>query len=97
MPKFPKKTSKEDISAIADEGGCKKKTVETRNRIMETFITFGESQDDPIDVKSLIERAVQGETEPLESALMQFFADFKVGRNDESPKRNTIEAYRYCL
>ena len=95
MPKFPKKISDEDIAAMEGEGECNKKTLETRKRIMDSLINFGVSEDDPVDVLELIKIAENGDIGPLENTLKHFFAAFRVGPNNELPKRNTIDSYRY--
>ena len=94
MPKFPEKMSDEDIAAMEGEGECNKKTLETRKRIMDSFINFGASEDDPVDVLELIKTVEDGDIGPLETTLKHFFASFRVGPKNELPKRNTIESYR---
>ena len=95
MPKFPEKMSNEDIAAMEGEGQCNKKTLETRNRIMNSFINFGIAQDDPVDVLEQIKMAEAGNIGPLEDTLKQFFAEVRVGPKNELPKKNTIDSYRY--
>ena len=94
MPKF-QKTSAEDVAAMEESGEANKKTLETRKRIMDCFITYGLNEEEtPTDVLELIKKAEDGDIAPLERTLEHFFADFRVGPNNELPKRNTIEAYR---
>ena len=93
MPKFPNKVSDQDVAAMEEHGEANKKTLQTRKRIMDCFINYGLSEETPIDVLELIKKAEDGDVAPLENTLEHFFAEFCV-RDNELPKRNTIDAYR---
>ena len=95
MPNFPKKVSAQDVADMEEHGEANKKTLETRKRIMDCFINYGLSEEAPVDVLELVKKAEEGDVAPLESTLEHFFAEFRVGPNNDLPKRNTIEAYRY--
>ena len=93
MPKFVQ-VSDEDVSDIAKDGGNKEVTVRRRNQNMNIFREFGLSKENPVDVDNLIEQAKNDDVAPLEAALEHFFAAFRVGANDELPKKNTVDMYR---
>ena len=94
MPNY-QKTSAEDVVALEENGEANKKTIENRKQKMDCFIKYGFNEEEtPTDVLELIKKAEEGDIAPLETTLEHFFADFRVGPNNELPKRNTIEAYR---
>ena len=93
MPKHAKLTEQE-LANIVDDGGLNKNTIKQRKRIMDSFRKFAAEKEPPSDLDHLISTAVDGDTGPLETILMEFFASFRVGEMDELPKGNTIASYR---
>ena len=94
MPKFVS-VANEDVSAIAEEGSCSKETLRKRSRAMDSLKEFAASQETPLDIEELINKAKEDDTAPLEEVLEHFFAAFRVGAKDELPKKNTVDVYRY--
>ena len=88
--------SDQDVAAMEDHGEANKKTLATRKRMMDCFINYGLSAEPSIDVLEVINQAEAGDITPLENTLEHFFAELRVGPDNELPKRNTIEAYRYA-
>ena len=93
MPKFIN-VSDQDVSDIAKEGGNKEVTVRRRNQAMNHLREFGLCKDTPVDANDLIDMAKNDDTAPLEALLEHFFAAFRVGENEELPKKNTVDMYR---
>ena len=60
----------EDIAAMEGEGQCNPKTLATRKRMMDSFINFGITQDDSVDVLELIKKA-----EDARDALLRMLPD----------------------
>ena len=81
---------------MEEHGEANKKTLQTRKRMMDCFINYGLSGETPVDVLELISKAEDGDITQLETTLEHFFAEIRVGPQNELPKRNTIEAYRYA-
>ena len=92
MPKFVTVTN-EDVSAIAEEGSCTRETLRKRSRAMDSLKEFAASQDPPLVIDELIEKAKGDDTTALEEVLELFFAAFRVGSKNELPKKNTVDVY----
>ena len=93
MPKFVIVTN-EDVLEIAEEGTCTKETLRKRSRAMDSLKEFATSQDPPLVIDELIEKAKGDDTAPLEKVLELYFAAFRVGSKNELPKKNTVDVYR---
>ena len=93
MPKFVHVTN-EEVSAITEEGSVSKETVQRRNSAMKNLKEFAASKETPLDIEELINKAQSGDTAPLEEVLEHFFAAFRVGSEEELPKKNTVDVYR---
>ena len=94
MPKFEIVTN-EDVLEIAEEGTCTKETLRKRSRAMDSLKEFATSQDPPLVIDELIEKAKGDDTAPLEKVLELYFAAFRVGSKNELPKKNTVDVYRW--
>ena len=93
MPNYAK-IAQEDVDAITDDGGLNKNTLKRKKQAMDHFKSYAESKEEPVDVDVLIERASEGDIEPLEKLIGEFFTAFRVHDDDTLPKRSTIEAYK---
>ena len=94
MPKFIA-ISAQDVEEIAKGGGNKEKTIRRRNQAMGHLREYGLTKENPVDVDHLITMAENNEVAPLENLLEHFFAAFTVGENEELPRKNTTDVYRY--
>ena len=93
MPNYAK-IAQEDVDAITDDGGLNKNTLKRKKQAMDHFKSYAESKDEPVVIDDLIERAAEGDIEPLQNIIEEFFTAFRVNDNDTLPKRSTIEAYK---
>ena len=93
MPKFVQ-VSDQDVAEISKDGGSKEVTIRRRNQAMGHFRDFGSSKETPVDVDDSIEKAKNDEIAPLEAILRHFFTAFRVGTENELPKKNTVDMYR---
>ena len=71
------KMPKSDDQKEDGDGQVEKKTAKQQERIMELFISSRKKGAREVDL--MIEKAMGGETAPLEDALFEFFNSFRVG------------------
>ena len=97
MPNFVT-IKEEEIEKIIDDGGLSKRTKQSRARVVQYFTDFlkGDANE---TIDSLIEKANEDNSEPLEEQIMAFFTFMRVStaNGDDLPKRGTIECYKSHL
>jgi hypothetical protein len=96
MPQFAVVDGDEVDELVAD-GGINKKTAEARARIVGYVEKFLESKETPSNLDALVDLAATGDSAPLEAALMDFFAAYRVSGPDDTlqlPKRGTVDHLR---
>jgi hypothetical protein len=84
MPQFAVVDGDEVDELVAD-GGINKKTSEARARIVGYVEKFLESKETPSNLDALVDLAATGDSAPLEAALMDFFAAYRVSGPDSCP------------
>jgi hypothetical protein len=96
MPQFVV-VDDEELDGLVADGGINKKTAENRARVVGYVQKYLESKETPSNLDALVDLASTGDSAPLEGALIDFFAAYRVSGPEATlqlPKRGTVDTHR---